>query len=83
MKSFVPKPSQFIFKALAACQLTSLKHRFYAYRLVTITSARKRKSRCLVSDRYRGYISGFGVSRLVFKAYAMHGVYPGVKKFVW
>jgi len=79
----VSPKTQLFSKALASCQLVAYDYRLYAYRTIVITACRKRKDVCLVTARHRAYVSAYGVSRLVFKAYAMHGVYPGVKKFVW
>jgi len=72
-----------ISKALASCQLAPYEYRLYAYRLTVLIPYRKYKAGCFLTGRHRGYVSAYGISRLVFKAYAMHGVYPGVKKFVW
>lgn len=40
-------------------------------------------SRCSVTGRPRGYISKFGVSRIVFRELAHKGQIPGVKKSSW
>ncbi|SDW71222.1 30S ribosomal protein S14 [Paenibacillus sp. PDC88] len=40
-------------------------------------------NRCAVSGRPRGYISKFGVSRIVFRELAHRGQIPGVKKSSW
>lgn len=40
-------------------------------------------NRCAVSGRPRGYISKFGVSRIVFRELAHKGQIPGVKKASW
>ncbi|MCM3127015.1 30S ribosomal protein S14 [Paenibacillus shunpengii] len=40
-------------------------------------------NRCAVSGRPRGYISKFGVSRIVFRELAHKGQIPGVKKSSW
>ncbi|MEK3735037.1 30S ribosomal protein S14 [Paenibacillus sp. FSL M8-0334] len=40
-------------------------------------------NRCAVSGRPRGYISKFGVSRIVFRELAHKGHIPGVKKASW
>jgi ribosomal protein S14 len=79
----VPPKTQLFSKALATCQLVPYDYRLYAYRSIIVTSCRKYKAGCFVTGRHRGYVSAYGVSRLIFKAYAMHGVYSGVKKFVW
>ncbi|OOC62586.1 30S ribosomal protein S14 [Paenibacillus ihbetae] len=40
-------------------------------------------NRCAVTGRPRGYISKFGVSRIVFRELAHKGQIPGVKKSSW
>lgn len=41
------------------------------------------RNRCMMTGRPRGYISKFGVSRLVFREMALKGEIPGVKKASW
>lgn len=41
------------------------------------------KNRCAVSGRSRGYMRGFGLSRIVFRELAREGKIPGVKKASW
>jgi ribosomal protein S14 len=85
MRNFptVAAPSQLLLKAVAACQLIPPEYRVFAYRAVTFMAGHKQKMDCYVTGRHRGYVSAYAVSRLIFKAYAMHGIYPGLKKFVW
>ena len=40
-------------------------------------------NRCQISGRPRAYYRKFGVSRLVFREMALHGLIPGVKKSSW
>ncbi|MGE7823601.1 30S ribosomal protein S14 [Paenibacillus sp. NPDC093718] len=47
------------------------------------SSATRLHNRCAVSGRPRGYISKFGVSRIVFRELAHKGQIPGVKKSSW
>ncbi|MGC6584088.1 30S ribosomal protein S14 [Paenibacillus sp. Dod16] len=47
------------------------------------SSATRLHNRCTVSGRPRGYISKFGVSRIVFRELAHKGQIPGVKKSSW
>ena len=41
------------------------------------------RNRCHVSGRPRGYMRGFGISRIVFREMATQGLLPGVKKASW
>jgi small subunit ribosomal protein S14 len=41
------------------------------------------RNRCMMTGRPRGYISKFGVSRLVFRELALKGEIPGIKKASW
>ena len=41
------------------------------------------RNRCIMTGRPRGYISKFGVSRLVFREMALKGEIPGIKKASW
>ncbi|MDL1163580.1 Alternate 30S ribosomal protein S14 [Paenibacillus sp. GM2FR] len=47
------------------------------------SSATRLHNRCAISGRPRGYISKFGVSRIVFRELAHKGQIPGVKKSSW
>jgi len=40
-------------------------------------------NRCQISGRPRAYYRKFGVSRLVLREMALHGIIPGVKKSSW
>ncbi|CAH2559728.1 30S ribosomal protein S14 [Cardinium endosymbiont of Oedothorax gibbosus] len=41
------------------------------------------RNRCNVTGRARGYIRKFGVSRLVFRQWALEGKLPGIRKASW
>ncbi len=41
------------------------------------------KNRCRVTGRGRGYLRGFGVSRIVFRELANAGYLPSVRKASW
>ncbi len=41
------------------------------------------RNRCNITGRARGYIRKFGVSRLVFRKWALEGKLPGVRKASW
>ena len=41
------------------------------------------RNRCNLTGRGRGYIRKFGVSRLVFRKWALEGKLPGVRKASW
>ena len=41
------------------------------------------RNRCEMSGRARAYSRQFGVSRLVFREWALHGKIPGVTKASW
>lgn len=47
------------------------------------SSATRLHNRCAVSGRPRGYISKFGISRIVFRELAYKGQIPGLKKSSW
>ena len=40
-------------------------------------------NRCKITGRPKGYMRQFGVSRIVFREMASHGLIPGVKKASW
>ncbi|WP_419241558.1 30S ribosomal protein S14 [Cardinium endosymbiont of Nabis limbatus] len=41
------------------------------------------RNRCSMTGRARGYIRKFGVSRLVFRKWALEGKLPGIRKASW
>lgn len=41
------------------------------------------KNRCTITGRPRGYMSRFGLSRIMFRELASKGDIPGVKKSSW
>ncbi|TSJ81200.1 MAG: 30S ribosomal protein S14 [Candidatus Cardinium sp.] len=41
------------------------------------------RNRCNITGRARGYIRKFGVSRLVFRKWALEGKLPGIQKASW
>jgi small subunit ribosomal protein S14 len=41
------------------------------------------RNRCKLTGRGRGYIRKFGLSRLVFRKWALEGKLPGVRKVSW
>lgn len=41
------------------------------------------RNRCKITGRGRGYIRKFGISRIVFREWALNGKIPGVKKASW
>jgi small subunit ribosomal protein S14 len=45
-------------------------------------STRKR-NRCLLSGRPRGFLRKFGLGRLFFRKLALEGMLPGVNKASW
>ena len=47
------------------------------------SSPTRRKNRCVISGRPRGYMRQFGVSRIVFREQARHGNIPGITKSSW
>ncbi|CAM4334890.1 30S ribosomal protein S14 [Paenibacillus typhae] len=47
------------------------------------SSPTRRKNRCAVTGRPRGYLSKFKVSRIVFRELALKGQIPGVTKSSW
>lgn len=40
-------------------------------------------NRCTITGRPRGYMRQFGISRVMFREMANHGLIPGVKKASW
>jgi len=43
----------------------------------------RKRNRCIMTGRPRGYFRKFGVSRLVFREMALKGEIPGIKKASW
>lgn len=43
----------------------------------------RRKNRCALSGRPKGYMRDFGISRIDFRELANQGKIPGVKKSSW
>lgn len=41
------------------------------------------RNRCNITGRGRGYIRRFGLSRLIFRKWALEGKLPGVRKASW
>ena len=41
------------------------------------------RNRCNITGRGRGYIRRFGISRLIFRKWALEGRLPGVRKASW
>jgi small subunit ribosomal protein S14 len=41
------------------------------------------RNRCSITGRGRGYIRRFGVSRLIFRKWALEGKLPGIRKASW
>ena len=52
-------------------------------RLPRDSSATRKRNRCMVTGRPRGYYSDFGLSRNVFREWAHEGLLPGVVKSSW
>src|SRR3990170_3488599 len=53
------------------------------YKMPRDASATRFRNRCRMTGRPRGYIRGFGVSRIVFRELANEVMLPGVKKASW
>ncbi len=47
------------------------------------SSPSRRKNRCEVTGRPRGYMRKFGVSRITFREAASLGLLPGIRKSSW
>lgn len=43
----------------------------------------RRKNRCVICGRGRGYMRKFGICRICFREYASSGLIPGIKKSSW
>ena len=41
------------------------------------------KNRCKITGRGKGYIRKFGISRIIFREWALNGKIPGIKKASW
>ncbi len=47
------------------------------------SSAVRRRNRCVLTGRSRGYLRKFGLSRIKFRELALRGEIPGVVKASW
>lgn len=47
------------------------------------SSITRKKNRCRITGRPRGYIGFFGMSRVALRDFAAWGLLPGVKKSSW
>ncbi|MEO0015345.1 MAG: 30S ribosomal protein S14 [Pleurocapsa sp. SU_5_0] len=52
-------------------------------RLPRDSSATRRRNRCMLTGRPRGYYRDFGLSRNVLREWAHEGLLPGVVKSSW
>ena len=52
-------------------------------RLPRNSSATRKRNRCMVTGRPRGYYRDFGLSRNVLREWAHEGLLPGVVKSSW
>ena len=52
-------------------------------RLPRDSSATRKRNRCMVTGRPRGYYRDFGLSRNVLREWAHEGLLPGVVKSSW
>ncbi len=43
----------------------------------------RRRNRCNLCGRPRGYMRKFGICRICFRKFAHEGIIPGVKKASW
>jgi len=43
----------------------------------------RKKNRCMITGRSRGYYRKFGVSRIVLRELALQGMVPGMRKASW
>ena len=53
------------------------------YKMPRDASKTRFRNRCQLTGRPRGYMRGFGISRIVFRELANQGMLPGVKKASW
>ncbi len=47
------------------------------------SSPTRRRNRCVITGRSRGYMRRFGLSRITFRELALRGEIPGVRKSSW
>ncbi len=47
------------------------------------SSPTRRRNRCTVTGRSRGYMRRFGLSRITFRELALQGKIPGIRKSSW
>lgn len=64
------------------------KDRFYIYKTILQafpkdSSITRIRNRCTLTNRSRGILKKFGLSRLMFRKYAWQGKLVGVKKASW
>lgn len=43
----------------------------------------RRRNRCIICGRSRGYMRKFGMCRMCFRHHALRGEIPGVRKASW
>lgn len=83
----VYEEKKLIFHYLAANQnlkFTIRKKAYYNLILCPLNSSLVRvRNRCLLSNRARGVLKLFKVSRSFFKSLALNGYFPGIKKASW
>lgn len=47
------------------------------------SSPTRRRNRCAITGRSRGYLRRFGLSRITFRELALRGEIPGIRKSSW
>ncbi|HMQ56346.1 MAG TPA: 30S ribosomal protein S14 [Anaerolineae bacterium] len=47
------------------------------------SSPTRRRNRCAITGRSRGYMRRFGLSRITFRELALRGEIPGIRKSSW
>lgn len=52
-------------------------------RLPRNSSPTRRRNRCAITGRSRGYLRRFGLSRITFRELALRGEIPGIRKSSW
>ncbi|NJN94443.1 MAG: 30S ribosomal protein S14 [Anaerolineales bacterium] len=52
-------------------------------RLPRNSSPIRRRNRCAITGRSRGYLRRFGLSRITFRELALRGEIPGIRKSSW
>lgn len=57
----------------------SLEHQFILQKL----SRKRTRRRCKLTDRPRGFLRGFDISRVQFRQLALNGKIPGYRKASW